>query len=258
MSVGGPVLEVGARRVEAWATALRRPVRLAGTADAIDLFRYRTDVAPELLGPDVVVGLAAEDDRYVASLERRVPQWRPAGTKSGPNLQWWRTLEAVAGPGRPEWVLLLEPDTSPVGDDVERRLEELVVGNPDAWVIGALPHAASLARLDPRLRDHLNGVALYHVGDERFLQFIRSVWVPSLVSLLQQQPDIAYDCMTAPSLWLDLPGALSDAWMQNATRFVRTGSMVNASALSGEAAQRALVEAVSDPDTWLVHSKALI
>lgn len=257
MAVGGPVSGAEARRVEAWVSAVGRPVRLAGTADAISFFRHRTGVESALLGPDINMSLAGKDDRYATALGWRTVPWRPAGTKSGPNLQWWRILETVASEEGVEWLLLVEADTIPAEECVADRVRDLLSMHPDAWVIGALPHAASLGRLDPRLRDHLNGAALYHVGDGSFQQFLRSVWLPSLLLVLQDQVDIAFDCLTAPSLWQDIPMELGDAWARNAARFQSTDTMVNASSLSGRPAQRALDAALRDPKVWFVHSKVI-
>lgn len=255
LMVGGDVSDSASSAAADWADALGAPVRLSGSAAACAAFRATTDFGGETLGPDVEVVLPDVDDRYVRESGIRVWNWRPLGTKSGPNLQWARTLSAVGREGTSDWVLLLEHDTSPVGPRIVPRVFELLARYPGAWVIGALPEPSSIRRIDPRFRRHLNGVALYRVGDGEFLNFLDAVWIPSLSLMLQQQSNLAFDLLTSPETWGDLPDPLRASWKQQAGRFVRTRSIVNASATRRSRLTKVLEQVDADENVWLLHAK---
>ncbi len=175
LSVGGRSYGRLGAVIEAWGAALESPVRLGGTPVAIHASRLAVGRLAGVLGEDVEVELSAADDRYASPLRFRPPGWRPLGLKSGPNLQWFLLLRALAGEGRGGWVLLIEPDTAPVGASVLSAVRGAIERHPDAWIIGARPHPNALPTLDPDLRDHLNGAALYHVGSPEFVEFLATV-----------------------------------------------------------------------------------
>jgi hypothetical protein len=253
MAVGGRVASDAGAALEAWASTLKRPIRLGGTGVACEMFRHRTGVPHNILKEDVDVQLAPEDDRYRFALHRN--RWRPLGNKSGPNLQWFQILEAVAVGQRAEWLLLLEADTRPVGNRALESIRRLISQHSEAWVIGAHPHPSAVKQLDPRLREHLNGVALYHVGDQQFIHFLREVWLPSLLSIVQDNPSMAFDCLSSPGLWADLPEDVAAAWRRERDRFVPTDTIVNASSLSARDVKPVVRAVLADDKAWLLHAK---
>lgn len=254
MLVGGEGPEVVGPMRAAWTAALGASVPLAGTRAALGAAGI--DPHGSNGSPPLVLQLPGSDDRYVRNPLGTAP-WRPFGMKSGPNLQWVLAMEQAFQRTPAEWLLLLEPDAAPFGDGLASRVLETIARHPSAWVIGAHPHPSLLRRLDPDLHDHLNGVALYRIGDEAFRSFLRRVWVPSLLEALQQAPHLAFDCMTAQRLQDRLAGGLDSAWRTARHRFVASPELVNLSGPQGRPTSG------TGPDPaggavrpWLVHSRA--
>lgn len=177
------------------------------------------------------LALAPRVDRHAAHRRPDLP-WSPWGTKSGPNVQFFALLDAVAACHPEDWILYAEPDTVPVGTEVAEPLRAVVGRHPDAWVVGALPHPRVRPDVADDLRRHLNGAALYRVGDPAFAEFRTGVWMPSLLDRVRHDPEYAYDCVTDPAQWTSLPPALAAAWRSEAHRFVATAGIVNASTLT--------------------------
>ncbi len=251
--VGGEPADVVGPARAAWARALGRDIPLAGSPTALRL--AGGDTTAEGPDGDLVLDLPAADDRYVRDALRVAP-WRSLGLKSGPNLQWVAALAGMARRGAVGWLLLLEPDAVPVGPDVADRAAASVAGHPEAWVIGGLPHPTLLRRLDPDLHDHLNGVALYRVGDADFRAFLDGIWVPSLLRALQDAPHLAYDCLTATRIQERLPDALAGRWRAERHRFVATDGIVNLSAHAGGPLPAGL-RGPSGARPWLVHARTV-
>lgn len=192
-----------------------------------------------------------EVDRYIRTWDPRA-RWSPWGLKSGPNFQFFRVLEETHAAHPEQWVFLLETDVVPLRpptpDDLRLDMDSL-------WVVGAHQHPAVLRHLDANLWNHLNGAALYHVGDAQFRAFLESVWKPSLLYLLHENPTLAYDCLTSPELWSLLPELLQGAWEEHSSRFSSAPGMINASSLSGSRARGVARESRADTALWLLHAR---
>lgn len=210
--------------------------------------------------------LAPRVDRHASRRRPDLP-WSPWGTKSGPNVQFFALLDAVAACHPEEWILYAEPDTVPVGPDPATPLRTVVARHPDAWVVGAHPHPRVRPDVADDLWHHLNGAALYRVGDPTFADFRTGVWMPSLLEHVRRDPEYAYDCVTDPAQWAALPPSLATAWRAEADRFVVTAGMVNASTLTltpadvaGILADVELGAALDGEGTrpWLLHAKGPI
>lgn len=210
--------------------------------------------------------LAERVDRHAAHRRSDLP-WSPWGTKSGPNVQFFALLDAVAVHHPDEWILYAEPDTVPVGPDPAGSARAVVARHPDAWVIGAEPHPRVRPDVAVDLRNHLNGAALYRIGDPAFAEFRTGVWIPSLLDRIRDDPEYAYDCVTDPAQWTMLPPTLAAAWRSAADRFVATAGMVNASTLTLAPTEVAAI--LTDPELvvaldregvrpWLLHAKGPI
>ena len=200
-------------------------------------------------------------DRY---LTRMTPTatWNPWGLKSGPNWQFFQVLGDVSRNHPNEWTLLLETDTYPTRPDIVAGLYDLISSHPDRWVVGSIEPTVVSDRLEKRLVGHINGSALYHSGQPGFQAFLRSVWIPSLLSIVAERPDYPFDVLTAPQLWSEIPRELGDAWRREADRFIKVGEMLNLSNLTETEAADLLIglrrggEYPSLVDTALiVHSK---
>ncbi|MBU3701566.1 MAG: hypothetical protein FGM58_05920 [Acidimicrobiia bacterium] len=209
-----------------------------------------------------VVDLPERLDRHLPNADGRAP-WSPWGSKSGPNHQFFTMLDALGSEHPEEWVLFIEPDTHPVGDEVARRIGRLVGAHPDAWMIGGVPHPETRPSLSPDLWHHVNGAALYRVADPEFARFRDRVWIPTLLLRLRSEPRFAFDCATDPAQWEFLPSSLQNSWGAAASRFVRTAGIVNLSSMT--IGLDRVTAALDDPrrfegcddraDPWMLHAK---
>lgn len=194
------------------------------------------------------LALPARIDRHVQVASPRLP-WSPWGTKSGPNYQFFALLDQHAATHEEPWVLLVEPDTFPIGLDVSSPVARVLDDNPDAWMIGGKPHPAIRSGLARELHEHLNGAALYRAGDADFAEFRAAVWIPSLLWIIRDQPTFGYDCVTDPASRTDLPIRLLQQWSDEQDRFVATTGIVNLSTTHLHAAR--LERELDSP--WLVR-----
>ena len=137
----------------------------------------------------VVLALPAEHDRYE---RHRRGDPGPYGFKSGPNLQFFRGLDALearfAGAG---FALVIEADTRPVRAGWVSAARAEVARHSDAWVLGSVYRGPETA-VRGEIRVHLNGNAIYSLGHE-FGDFRRSCWEPALLRLVEANPNAAYD-----------------------------------------------------------------
>lgn len=180
------------------------------------------------------IGMPPEWDRYLRSEtfnSNRFNQiWSPWGFKSGPNFQFFEVLASY--PHEQEYILQLEGDTIPVGggisvDNLWRELEEAEF----PWVFGSFNPQIVEKNLNWTIRGHINGAALYRVGDSGMRSFADSVWKDSLLANLALDPNLAYDVLTAPGQWSLLPDVLTRAWNQVQGKFWRSPRMINASTI---------------------------
>jgi len=209
-----------------------------------------------------VVDLPARIDRHIADANPR-ESWSPWGPKSGPNYQFFSVLDAQRMHHDEEWVLFIEPDTHPLCDDVNDRIDELVAAHPSAWMMGGIPHTRLRPSLASDLWHHVNGAALYKVGDRDFARFRQVVWIPSLLLKIRVDPRFAFDCVTDPAQWDSLPRLLRESWVAAAHRFMRTAGMVNLSSLTLSSTQvrtiledsEWVIECDDDAEPWMLHAK---
>ncbi len=220
-----------------WQNALQEP---QSTTELCVALVGNWDKDWENLLPGVCVHrqvIPPEIDRY-ESILRPKTRWNPWGLKSGPNWQFFRLLEEIGQQHIEEWVLLLEPDTQPVATSLPSKLKAVVSLHSEAWVIGAVEPPEITERLEFRVRGHINGSALYRVGNRKFSEFAQSVWLPSLFALIDQSPEYPFDVVTAPGLWPSLPLRLQQAWEECAHRFVKVSQLLNTSSLSADQAEQ--------------------
>lgn len=208
------------------------------------------------------VDLPVRIDRHLADTDPREP-WSPWGPKSGPNHQFFSVLDAQREHHDEEWVLFIEPDTHPLCDDVDDRINELITAHPAAWMMGGVPHTRLRPSLASDLWRHVNGAALYKAGDRDFARFRQEVWIPSLLLKIRVEPRFAFDCMTDPAQWESLPRLLRNSWSAAVDRFVRTAGVVNLSSLTLSSTQvRSILEGTAwaidcddDAEPWMLHAK---
>lgn len=166
-------------------------------------------------------------DFYARSPLKKTP-WSPWGLKSGPNFQFFEILRRMHGLQETEWVLQLETDTVPL-----RKVDRVDIGwildSDDVWVAGSSAAYAEAKSLSRSTASHLNGAAFYRVGDSEVINFLLMTWARSLLHIVSSRPALAYDSLTSPGVWSELPGDLRASWLENKGRFQNAAGMVNLS-----------------------------
>ena len=111
-------------------------------------------------------GLSRHLDYYERDYTRKVGG---RGFKSGPNEQFFETMELLAG--EHDFIFYMEADCVPLRQGWLDRVRALAEGDPESWVIGGLYRGDE--PIDDGFFMHLNGNALYRVGDPAFMEFLR-------------------------------------------------------------------------------------
>ncbi|MEP6967044.1 MAG: hypothetical protein ABI906_03090 [Pseudomonadota bacterium] len=118
-------------------------------------------------------------------------KYAPFGRKSGPNWMFFETMKALRDEA--EFVFLMETDCQPVIPNWIARLRTTCAQNQDAWIIGS--HYCGVSPLHWSIARHINGNALYHIGDPRFWDFLENRFWPWLNDyIVKFMPALAYDC----------------------------------------------------------------
>jgi hypothetical protein len=131
-------------------------------------------------------GLEGDRDLYARDATRAVGAF---GNKAGPNFLFQATMVLAGRHGG--WVLQIETDCLPVQAGWLDATQQVIDGGSRAWVIGSV--FAGGPGLDPSIRTHLNGNALYKAGDPAFQTFLSEVWIASILEQVGTRPYLAYD-----------------------------------------------------------------
>lgn len=165
----------------AFNTELDAPLRQA--------FAEHPKVAQSFSGVDVLfLDLPPEKDLYVRVPTGPTP---PYGFKAGPNWMFYETMRALRPGGG--FVLLMETDCQPLVPNWLGRLRSVVPRHADAWIVGG--HYCGASPLHWSIARHVNGNALYHVGDPQFWKFLDEFfweWMHDYIRTVD--PSLAYDC----------------------------------------------------------------
>jgi hypothetical protein len=115
----------------------------------------------------------------------------PFGNKAGPNWLFFETMRALKEEA--EFVFLMETDCQPVIPGWIRKIQRACDLNEDAWIIGS--HYCGVSPLHWSVARHINGNALYNVGDPEFWDFLEDHFWPWLNDYaVKCMPNLAYDC----------------------------------------------------------------
>ena len=115
----------------------------------------------------------------------------PFGRKAGPNWLFYETMRALRNEAR--FVFLMETDCEPVAPNWIAKIQHVCTQNEDAWIIGS--HYCGASPLHWSIARHINGNALYNIGDQAFWQFLDGEFWPWLNQYAATaMPDLAYDC----------------------------------------------------------------
>lgn len=202
------------------------------------------------------LGLVGEADAYVRSYD--LPSGEQ-GYKAGPNNQFFKTMRLAKAYGR--YAFLMETDCVPVRPDWLRRLIELVDGAEPFFILGSAYRGS--ATLSKSFSRHINGNAVYAVGDPAFVEFMDSFWEPSMRSLVSKEDRrLAYDCILEHLLSSNETASPEDQnwtrWQSVAHKLRHTDFIQN---ISGDV-DNATADAdmirnllVNNRDTYIVHSQ---
>ncbi|MEO0343732.1 MAG: hypothetical protein AAF198_09880 [Pseudomonadota bacterium] len=187
---------------------------------AVTDFEKSTSVFSEVVVTHA--GLTGDKDFYLRNTNELKGEF---GNVAGPNFLFFDSLEKAASYGG--FTLLYELDCYPLVSGWLHKLDKIVAGNPKAWVIGS--NYIGVRPLEDNITFHINGNALYNVGDPEFISFMNTVWKPSLFERARVKPYLAYDCW-----WSDIR---NEAKRENnrewalvvaySSRFVSTPFLIN-------------------------------
>ena len=116
----------------------------------------------------------------------------PYGQKSGPNMQFFRTIR-VLKQSRVEInaVLLMEVDAFPVASGWLTVLNDSLKDIPSNLLISG-PRYAGRSFLKDEIKDHFNGNSVYFIGCGDFYRFL-DCWEELLLQSMKIEPFMAYD-----------------------------------------------------------------
>jgi hypothetical protein len=127
------------------------------------------------------------EDVYIRSFEGEVGN---QGYLSGPNQQFFRSLFALKD--QCHCAYFMETDCLPLRPDWLGQLSDLVQAAESFWILGS-PYRGKAA-ISKHFARHINGSAIYGVGELGFWEFAQE-WQQVLAEIVaQHDPKIAYDC----------------------------------------------------------------
>lgn len=213
-----------------------------------EMNRFFSQIAFEYLD------LQGEQDAYIRDYTQPVGEF---GYKAGPNNQFFQTLRRVERYGR--YTFLMETDCLPIRRGWLERLQELVDGSEPFWVMGS-PYRG-LEKLGKDYVRHLNGNAIYAVGDPAFQTFLTEFWEHHTWRLVRTKDKrFAYDCileiMFSESNIRD--DAVMATWKSFAHNFRYTDFIQNISGNRDIAETTATLVPqlrIQSPETYLLHNR---
>lgn len=135
--------------------------------------------------------LSGDRDLYVKERSRELKG--TYGNIAGPNFLFQRAMEHASECGG--FVFQMELDCVPLATGWVDALDRVVARSAGAWVVGGMYNGDF--RVNNSIRLHMNGNALYNVGDAAFMKFVNETWMPRLLELSKDYPNLAYDCWWA-------------------------------------------------------------
>lgn len=114
----------------------------------------------------------------------------PFGLKSGPNMQFFRSIRSIIASAKSTAVLLLETDAIPLHEHWLESLEQEVAELDQYHVAGA--RYSGITELPETIADHVNGNAVYNTSGSGFVEFLQ-VWEEILRLCIPKDPSLAYD-----------------------------------------------------------------
>ena len=209
--------------------------------------------------------LAEDEDVYIRDYSKDPG---PKGYKSGPNQQFFHTIADLHGLGGHAY--FMESDCVPIRPDWLGYLsEQLRVADPP-WILGSAYRGDST--LTWRHSRHINGSALYAIGDRAFQHFAQQWRQLTADAVQHDDPRLAYDCVLEHILYREVDPATnpyavmgpdSSGWrlfQETASRLHFTDFTQNLSANADQAgADDRMVDRLRRdyPGTYVVHNRRL-
>lgn len=164
-------------------SAKQHEAEIRARFDTTQMMRFFSGIQFEYLG------LEDDLDKYERDYSKKVGDH---GYKSGPNNQFFRTMYAAQDLGH--YIFQMETDCVPLRAGWLTALRQHVADVPDFWVLGSAYHGVET--LSPAFKDHINGNAIYAVGDPAFQGFVKTFWEPRTHAMVKgQDKRLAYDCI---------------------------------------------------------------
>jgi hypothetical protein len=139
-------------------------------------------------------GLTVQESVYLRKLSRNDKCELPYGSKSGPNMQFFRSLNAIIHGNdlrEDDAVILLETDAIPLKNNWISKLNRALSNiQTSFWIAGA--SYAGRSPLSSAINCHLNGNAIYGLGASGFGEFLKQ-WDHVLKICVSISHWIAYD-----------------------------------------------------------------
>jgi hypothetical protein len=133
--------------------------------------------------------IPAEQSVYIKKIDEKNPNKLNFGLKSGPNIQFFKSLQHLIKYKSGEAVLLLEVDAIPLSncwlDAISKELK-----NNEFYVAGSKYKGNS--KLPDSISGHINGNAIYNISNKDFIEFI-DIWESLLKYCITKDPSLAYD-----------------------------------------------------------------
>jgi glycosyltransferase involved in cell wall biosynthesis len=178
----------------------------------------------------------------------------PEGYMAGPNNQFFDIIERFSmGMSH---IAVMEADAIPIRANWLRAIEDIVSGSERFWICGS--HYRGIAQIQSF--SHINGNAIYNVGDQEFRQFFRDSFLRHFYQRVKSVPSLCYDIVLHDMFHPIFAGKsnkdLFDLWSKVAHRFRFSEYIVDVS--HGLDRQQEALLTLTDarrayPDAYLLH-----
>lgn len=176
------------------------------------------------------------------------------GAKAGPNNQFFYGMKRCRDYGR--FIFYMETDCVPIRRGWLDGVAGVAERGVDAWVIGSIYRG--VGEVTPRLARHINGNALYAVGDPEFQTFLDFWREYVLTEVGRGNTRLAYDCAIEHLFYQPDEDKGRDFMQRYASRFQFSDFIQNISAPTDDTTRdddqvrRILAES---PGTVLLHGR---
>ncbi|HEY5238479.1 MAG TPA: hypothetical protein VIJ62_08880 [Rhizomicrobium sp.] len=156
----------------------------------IDAFENTPAIRDAFEGVEVrFCNLPPEKDIYIRGVVGR--QASEFGNCAGPNWLFFETMKGLKSEFR--FVFQMESDCYPVAPNWLTKIEQICVDNTDAWVIGT--QYCGVSPLSPIISRHINGNALYNIGEAAYWRFLDGFMWPWMHRQIKTKNTfLCYDC----------------------------------------------------------------